>query len=57
MSLGPLPEITERPYEKGDVVVYDGCTYIVQNSDDGQLTLENATDSVHFVPSTFVSLL
>ena len=56
MSLGPLPEIEYRPYEQGDVVVYDGFVFEVKSNNNGDITIENA-DRVTTVPENFISLL
>ncbi|QIN96726.1 hypothetical protein [Synechococcus phage S-N03] len=57
-GLGPLPEIEPTRYVTGDIVVYDGFVFtVVQNNEDGNLTIEDESHNVQFVPSTAVSLL
>jgi len=56
MELGPLPPIEYRPYEEGDIVVYDGFVFEVKYVDCGDVTIEN-TERVTTVPENFISLL
>jgi len=56
MELGPLPPIEYRPYEEGDIVVYDGFVFQVKHVDHGDVTIEN-TERVATVPENFISLL
>ena len=58
MSLGPLPIIEERPYQEGDVVVYDGFVFQVSRTvEDGDVTISNQCGDVWTVPENFISLL
>lgn len=58
MGLGPLPTIEERPYQQGDVVVYDGFVFQVSSpAEDGDVTISNQCGDVWTVPENFISLL
>ena len=57
MTLGPLPEIEQRPYVEGDFVVYGNLVFSVLENKEGTLTLENETDYLYFVSSDLVTLL
>ena len=56
MALGPLPEIEYRPYEQGDIVVYDGFVFEVKYVDAGDVTIGNP-ERITTVPENFISLL
>ena len=56
--LGPLPEIEHRPYQEGDVVVYDGFVFQVSKpAEEGDVTISNECGDVWTVPENFISLL
>lgn len=58
MTLGPLPAIEYRPYQEGDVVVYDGFVFQVASpTKDGTIELVNQCGDVENVPENFISLL
>jgi len=57
MTLGPLPTIVERPYEPGDIVVYDGFVFEVDSTEDDFVHLKHGNGQDEFVPSSFISLL
>ena len=40
MSLGPLPPIEQRPYQTGDIVVYDGFVFEVTRVEDDNVELK-----------------
>jgi hypothetical protein len=56
-SLGPLPPIEKRPYQPGDVVVYDGFVFEVTYTDDDSVDLVSGDEQLYAIPSTAISLL
>jgi hypothetical protein len=56
-SLGTLPPIEKRPFQTGDVVVYDGFVFEVSCTDDESVDLVSGDAQLYTIPSTAISLL
>lgn len=56
-GLGPLPPIEKRPYQPGDVVVYDGFVFEVSQVKDESVDLVSGEEELYQIPSTSISLL
>lgn len=57
MTLGPLPPIERYQPSTGDVVVYDGFIFTVNQVENDEVVLTNHCDDVVTVARNLISLL